>query len=120
MSSTSQNRPSQDGQEAASNPIQVSQHPAPVGKTNPAATPATAPTTGRYQAAPPPGQHPSADGELYSTAEALIASGAPITEAQARGTNANAAMRRKAGLDVAEWLGARGWVKAGKQWQRAR
>lgn len=57
-------------------------------------------------------------GESYSTAEALIASGAPITESQARGTNANAAMRRKAGLDVAEWLGVRGWVRDGKRWQR--
>lgn len=66
---------------------------------------------------------PVMEARRYSTGEALVAAGAPITEAQAMGSNANATMRRATrgthppgGIAAAAWLEEKGWTPSGRDW----
>lgn len=59
---------------------------------------------------------PVYEARRYSIGEALVAAGAPITEAQAMGTNYNARIKAATGKAAAAWLEERGWTPYGRKW----
>ena len=68
--------------------------------------PQTAPTEGSYRT----------DGLLI--AEALVAAGAPISRAQAEGSNRDRSMLAATGQTCREWLQSQGWTREGRRWYR--
>lgn len=66
---------------------------------------------------------PGREARLYSVGEALVAAGAPLTEAQAMNGNRSKTIQRATrethppkGITAAAWLEEKGWTPLGRDW----
>ncbi len=66
---------------------------------------------------------PVLEARRYSIGEALVAAGAPLTEAQAMNGNRSKTVQRATrethppnGITAAAWLEERGWTPLGREW----